>query len=75
MKYEYDKEVDGLYVWFVNNIEEDKVNYRKDVWPDELEGEIGFLFDNKGKIMGLEIQPASKYFDEARLDQIARESY
>lgn len=75
MKYEYDKEVDGLYIWFVNDIEKDKINYEKEIWPGELKDEIGLLFDNRGKLMGLEIQPASKYFDDEKLNQIAKESY
>ncbi|GAA3954488.1 DUF2283 domain-containing protein [Chitinophaga oryziterrae] len=75
MKYEYDKEVDGLYIWFVNDIEKDKINYEKEIWPSELKDEIGLLFDNRGKLMGLEIQPASKYFDDEKLNQIAKESY
>lgn len=75
MKYEYDKEVDGLYIWFLNDIEENKINYESEIWPNELKDEIGLLFDNNGKLMGLEIQPASKYFDDKKLDQIAKESY
>ena len=75
MKYEYDKEVDGLYIWFVKDIEEEITKLGEEVWPNELNGEIGLLFDKNGKIMGLEVQPASKYFDDKRLDQIAKDSY
>lgn len=67
MKFEYDKEVDGLYIWFVDDIEKEKVNYSKEVWPEELNDEIGLLFDSEGKLMGLEIQPASKYINEQLL--------
>jgi uncharacterized protein YuzE len=75
MKYEYDKEVDGLYIWFVNDIEKETTKLGEEIWPNELKGEIGLLFDNQRKLMGLEILPASKYFDDERLDQISKESY
>lgn len=75
MKYEYDKEVDGLYIWFVNDIEKEIVKLEGEIWPNELKGEIGLLFDKKGKLMGLEVQPASQYFEDEKLDQIAKESY
>ena len=64
MMYEYDEEVDGLYLWFVDDIEREKHRYREEIWPEELNGEIGLLFDESGKLMGLEIQPASKYMYE-----------
>jgi uncharacterized protein YuzE len=72
MKYEYDKEVDGLYIWFVN-IEEEKSNYENEIWPEELKNEIGLLFDKSGKLLGLEVMSASKYFEQKRLDQIIEE--
>lgn len=68
MQYEYDSEVDGLYIWFVNNIEEEKGNYDHELWPMELREEIGLLFGKDGRLMGLEIMPASKYFEQSRLD-------
>lgn len=68
MQYEYDGEVDGLYIWFVNNIEEEKDNYDHELWPMELKEEIGLLFGKDGGLMGLEIIPASKYFEQSRLD-------
>lgn len=61
MKIEYDEEVDGLYIWLVNDIERDKDKYSSEIWPTELKDEIGLLFDAEGKLMGFEIQPASKY--------------
>ena len=72
MDYEYDKEVDGLYIWFVDDIEKEKVNYESEIWPTELKDEIGLLFDRGGKLMGIEILPASKYFDERKLEQISK---
>lgn len=69
MTYEYDPEVDGLYIWFVGNMEQEKSNYTEEVWPAELKNEVGLLFSKDGKLMGLEIQPASKYFDEKSLER------
>lgn len=74
MKYEYDKDVDGLYIWFVNNIEESREDYEGEIWPKELKNEIGLLFNKNGKLLGLEVMPASKYFDKEKLDDISSES-
>lgn len=67
MEYEYDKEVDGLYIWFVEDIENEKKEYENEIWPIELKDEIGLLFSKSGKLLGIEVQPASKYFNEKRL--------
>ncbi|MGM0600363.1 MAG: DUF2283 domain-containing protein [Candidatus Rifleibacteriota bacterium] len=64
MQTEYDPEVDGLYIWFLDDIEKEKWKYEKEIWPKELDNEIGLLFDLDGKLMGIEIQPGSKYFAE-----------
>lgn len=69
MKYEYDPESDGLYVWFVD-IESSSNKYKSEVWPIELKNQIGLLFDEAGKLMGLEVQPASLYFDENKLSNM-----
>ena len=71
MKYEYDNEVDGLYIWFVNNIEDERENYEHEIWPEELKNEIGLLFAKDGKLFGLEIMPASKYFEQKQLDELS----
>ncbi|MGJ1421034.1 DUF2283 domain-containing protein [Sphingobacterium spiritivorum] len=68
MKYEYDKEVDGLYIWFVNNIDQEKEIYDHELWPIELKEEIGLIFGKEGLLMGIEVIPASKYFEQSRLE-------
>ncbi len=70
MQKEYDSEVDGLFIWFLEDIEKAKGNFEKEVWPSELNNEIGFLFNTDGKILGIEVQPASKYFDEIFLNSL-----
>jgi len=64
MRIEYDNEVDGVYIWFVDDIEKEKAHYDQEIWPEEFHDEIGLLFDDHSKLMGLEIQPASKYLKE-----------
>jgi uncharacterized protein YuzE len=71
MKFEYDKEVDGLFIWFVKDIEDFKENYENEIWPEELKNEIGLLFNKNGKLFGLEVMPASKYFEKEKLDEIS----
>ncbi|MDA3616858.1 DUF2283 domain-containing protein [Polluticaenibacter yanchengensis] len=70
MKYEYDKEVDGLYIWFVDDVDGEKEDYEQEIWPIELKNEIGLLFSKRGKLFGLEIMPASKYFEQKQLDDM-----
>ena len=72
MQYEYDKEVDGLYIWFVDDIEKEGVCYGGEVWPKELKDEIGLLFQKDGKLLGLEVLFASKYFHQEKLDEIGK---
>lgn len=72
MQYEYDEEADGLFIWFVED-ENEKFDY--EIWPEELKGNIGVLFDKHGHLFGLEVLFASKYFSQERLDEIGKESY
>lgn len=72
MIYEYDKEVDGLFIWFVHNIEDSKEDYEDEIWPEELKNEIGLLFDKNGKLFGLEVLPASKYFEKEKLEELSK---
>lgn len=58
MRIEYDKEVDGAYVWIKEPAPSEVAG---EVWPAELGGEIGMLFGDDGKLIGIEIMPASKY--------------
>jgi len=44
-----------------------KVYYEYEILPLELKDEIGLLFDKNGKLFGLEVIPASKYFEEEKL--------
>ena len=76
MKYEYDEEADGLFIWFVDiEKEKEKENYGGEIWPEELKGDIGVLFDKNGRLFGLEVIFASKYFPQEKLDKIGANSY
>ncbi|MFN0031709.1 MAG: DUF2283 domain-containing protein [Flavobacteriales bacterium] len=75
MKFEYDKDVDGLYIWFVESIEDENDSYESEVWPVELNNEIGILFDRRGRLFGIEVMPASKYFEQRKLDEFSEASY
>jgi uncharacterized protein YuzE len=67
---EYDPEVDGALVWF-RTVERDEDKFSREVWPRELQGKIGFLLDDHGRIVGIEILSASKYIDERLLNEAA----
>ncbi len=67
MKFEYDPEVDALFIWFVD-IEKENKYFTREIWPKELCGDIGLLFDKDGKLMGLEVLNAAKYFSEKQLE-------
>ena len=67
MEFEYDSEVDCLYVWFINP-DANRSNYGNEVWPEDFNGDIGFIFDKRGHLMALDILKASKYFDQEKLD-------
>ena len=61
MYIEYDKEVDGAYIWLVDDIEKERNKYDAEIWPKELNDEIGLLFTDDQKLLGFEILSASKY--------------
>jgi len=58
---EYDEEVDGAFVWLVDDIEVHKHKVVREVWPGELSDAIGLLLSADGRLIGIEIQPASKH--------------
>lgn len=67
MKIEYDNESDAMFIWFHkgNHIKNEIIF--SEIWPRELKEHIGFLFDEDGKIVGIEVLNASKYF---RIDNL-----
>lgn len=63
MEFEYDAEVDGAFIW-LTTFDDAKKKYDKEIWPVELNEEVGFLLDEQGRVVGIEILPASKYIAE-----------
>jgi uncharacterized protein YuzE len=72
MNIEYDEETDAAYIWFLKDIEQSKSNYEGEIWPEELKGDIGMLFDSDNKLMGLEIMSASKYL---KMELLSKDSF
>jgi len=62
MKLEYDKDVDAAYIYLVDDLNDGQVT--KTI---ELNENIIFDFDNKGKLLGMEILNASKVLNEKML--------
>ncbi|MCA1789615.1 MAG: DUF2283 domain-containing protein [Thioalkalivibrio sp.] len=60
MYVEYDEEVDAAFVWLVDDIETRKQEVVREVWPDEFGESIGLLLSAEGRLMGIEVQPASE---------------
>lgn len=65
MKFEYDDEVDGLFIWFAD-VDREDVRIDGELWPAELGGNLGLLFDKSFFLVGLEIIFSSKFFDEKK---------
>lgn len=59
MKFEYDKEVDAAYIYLVYPPKEKQVKRTK-----ELNENIMLDFDDKGKLLGVEILNASKILNK-----------
>ena len=64
MKFEYDKEVDAAYIYLKFPIKDGEV--KKTI---ELNENIIIDFDNKGKLVGVEILNASKVLNKQTLLQ------
>jgi uncharacterized protein YuzE len=65
MEIEYDSESDGAFLWIVDDIDERNTHKEKaikgEIWPKETKEEIGFLFGQDNKLIGIELLFASKY--------------
>jgi uncharacterized protein YuzE len=61
MNVEYDEEVDAAFVWLVKDIELHKHEVVRELWPDELNETIGLLLSADGRLLGIEVQEASKH--------------
>lgn len=70
MNVEYDEEVDAAFVWLVSDIDLHKRDVVRELWPVELNETIGLLLSAEGRLIGIEVQPASKHLPAELLDAI-----
>jgi len=59
MKVEYDEQADGAYIWLVDDIDRHMRDIVREVWPADLNDAIGLLLSADGRLIGIEVQPAS----------------
>ena len=59
MDIEYDKETDAAFVWLGARPTGQVVD--GELWPNELQGHVGLLFDSQERLIGLEVLFASKH--------------
>ena len=61
MDTEYDPQADSAFVWLTAKPTGKKSVVHKELWPEELKGKIGLLFDVNKKLIGVEVLEASNY--------------
>jgi uncharacterized protein YuzE len=70
MRLTYDKQIDAAYLYLVD-ISPDQVSKTVPVDPQELDGEINLDFDRDGRLVGIEIQNASRFLSRVLLEDIS----
>ena len=72
MEFEYDSEVDCLYVWFINP-DANRSNYGNEVWPEDFNGDIGFItkIDSEEREIIVNFDGFDVIYDMTELDQIS----
>ncbi|HYO79408.1 MAG TPA: DUF2283 domain-containing protein [Thermoanaerobaculia bacterium] len=68
MRIDYDAEADGAFVWLVDDIDLHKHEVVREVWPAELNDAIGLLLTADGRLIGIEVQPASTHLPAELLE-------
>lgn len=61
MEIEYDEDVDAAFVWIVARPDDRSRVVANELWPEELKGKIGLLFDTNKRLVGLEVLEASSH--------------
>jgi uncharacterized protein YuzE len=72
MDIEYDEEVDGVFIWLVDDIDRHRHEIVREVWPGELNETIGLLLSADGRLLGVEVQPASRHLSTDLLAKARR---
>jgi uncharacterized protein YuzE len=71
MRLEYDREADAAYVRLLPAGTTAAVARTVPLDPSEVDGEINLDFDPEGRLVGVEIQDASRFLDARLLEQSA----
>jgi uncharacterized protein YuzE len=69
VRLEYDREVDAAYISLEPADEGVQVANTVPLDPREIDGEINLDFDREGRLVGIEIQTASRFLDPRLLEQ------
>jgi uncharacterized protein YuzE len=59
MDIEYDKDTDAAFVWLAARPSAQVID--GELWPKELQGHVGLLFDSQKRLIGLEVLFASEH--------------
>jgi len=69
MRLDYDREIDAAYISLKSAEEGIHVAKTVPLDPTEIDGEINLDFDCEGRLVGIEIQTASRFLDPRLLEQ------
>jgi len=67
MKLEYDPQIDAAYISLADEIGSGAAATTVPVDPEEIDGEINLDFDRDGRLIGIEIQSASRFLPPSLL--------
>lgn len=73
-QYQYDQSLDKLTIVFSELVEAGDSGAVTARPVEELHGQIGLLFTEDGKLRGLEVAPATKYFEAKQLEGLVPKS-
>ena len=71
MRFEYDHEADAAYLRLLPLEATSEVARTVSLDPTEVDGEINLDFDREGRLIGVEIQDASRFLDPKLLEAAA----
>jgi uncharacterized protein YuzE len=68
----YDQQIDAAYITLRSSDDDVRVAKTVPLDPREIDGEINLDFDAEGRLVGIEIQSASRFLDPALLERADR---
>jgi uncharacterized protein YuzE len=69
MRVVYDREADAAYLYFLPSEAASEVARTVPLDPSEIDGEINLDFDRNGRLVGVEVQDASRFLDPSLLEE------